>query len=115
MAASAEPKPSQGRTPLVSPLAFARSGALLVVALAALHATGARESASVLSGTAPSSGSALLGGAYAAAYFAAVLGAPVLVVAAALFAVLGRVAYRGGVVPRANAASSSFHPPPSAL
>jgi hypothetical protein len=95
MPALAEAMRGLWRAPLFSPLGFLRSAALVVGLFAALHVAGARESTSVLSGTASSSGAVFLGGAYAAAYFGTVLGAPIVVIAAALFAASLWLARRG--------------------
>jgi hypothetical protein len=79
------------RSALAVPFGLVRVAAIGVAVFAVLHLLGARESTSVLSGTSPGSGTAaFLGAAYAVAYFGAVVGAPVLVIAALIFCGLAR-------------------------
>jgi hypothetical protein len=74
---------------MFSPQGLANRAALIVVAFAALHLGGARASTSFLSGTSPGTAAeGLLGGLYAICWFATVVGAPVLAIAAVVFAFL---------------------------
>jgi hypothetical protein len=82
--------------PLLSPWGLAVRAAWIVVLFAVLHGLGWRDFTSILSGTAP--GESLygvktwLGVLYALAYFAAVIVAPILVIAGALLGVFDRYA-----------------------
>jgi hypothetical protein len=72
----------------LSPRALLRLGLTLVAFFLALHLAGLRESTTFLSGT--PGGSAYAGVLYTLAWFAAVLVAPPLVIAAAILAVATR-------------------------
>jgi hypothetical protein len=80
----------------VSPRGFLIGAGALVLLYGVAHVLGLRDDASILSGTAPPSGAAglALGIGYVLLYFAAVVGAPILVVGAAVFWVLDRLLYR---------------------
>lgn len=72
--------------------------ALIIALFAALHALGLRPYAAILSGTAPPGATGaeaiVLGLAYVALYFAAVIGAPILLIAAGVMRILDRLAAR---------------------
>lgn len=72
---------------------FAALAALFALAFLACHLLGLREHVSVLSGTAPPGGadSAPLGALYAIAWFAGVIAAPILALAAGISAALERL------------------------
>jgi len=78
-----------------SPKDLFRHGVLIVVVFTAAHLCGLREYASVLSGTTggmhvSADTAAVLGLLYILRYFAAVLGAPILLLAAAISALGGK-------------------------
>lgn len=78
---------------LLSARAWCVVAALLVLAWAMAHGLGWRDDTRIISGTGvPSGGAVLRGVAYAVSYFAAVVVAPILVIAAGLRAAGGRVA-----------------------
>jgi len=83
---------SRRRCAPFTPMWFLVCAGLVTVAFGLLHLFGARNYTSILSGTAGSTNgsvvAALLGLAYAFAYFATVLVAPVLVIAAGVMAAL---------------------------
>ncbi len=74
---------------LVSPRGFATAAAVIAVGYGITHALGLRAYTSILSGTAPPGAggteSVLLGLTYTAAYFACVIAAPILTIAAAIW------------------------------
>jgi hypothetical protein len=79
------------RPRLVSPPGFVAAALILGALYGAAHLAGLREDTTILSGTAPpGGGSAALGLVYVALHFAFVIGAPILVLAAAIFWGLGR-------------------------
>ena len=80
--------------PLVSPRSFVVLAVVIAVLFGVAHAAGLREHTSILSGTDHAAGSATLGLLYALLYFAFVLGAPILILAAAIFWALSRLARR---------------------
>jgi len=78
---------------LLSARAWCVVAALLVVAWAMAHGLGWRDDTRIISGTGvPSGGAVLRGVAYAASYFAGVVVAPILVIAAGLRAAGSRIA-----------------------
>jgi hypothetical protein len=77
----------------VSPVDFIAVAGIIAAALLIMHAAGLRDYTCVISGTFPQGASrsgmtVALGILYAAAYFAAVVAAPILVLASAIFALL---------------------------
>jgi len=79
-----------------SPKDFVRHAILIVVVFAVIHATGLREYTSVLNGTTGSvemnpNYAALLGVVYILFYLAAILLAPILLIAATLLAIWQRI------------------------
>jgi hypothetical protein len=90
------------RAPMLSPQGFLNRAAAILVAFLGLHAWGSRESTTLLSGTPPGGPGALLsGGAYAIAYFATVVGVPILLLGAVLFVALARITSGTRSPPRA--------------
>jgi hypothetical protein len=82
---------------LVSPRGFLAAAALIGALYGASRLAGLREDTAVLSGTEPAGGAAgaALGLLYVCLHFAWVLGAPILVLAAGILAVLERCIIRG--------------------
>ena len=103
MPPEAAERPRSGwRAPMLSPRGFLNRAAVILVAFLALHALGSRESTTLLSGTSPGGSADLfLGGAYVIAYFATVLGVPILLIGAVLFTALARFAPGTRQPPRA--------------
>ncbi len=86
---------------VVPPLILVAHALAFVAALAVLHALGARDAVSILSGTAPADHapnvlSTFLGLGYVLAWFASVVLGPVLVLAALLHVLLGKLSARRG-------------------
>lgn len=86
---------------VVPPLLLLGHALVFVVTLGALHAVGARDAVSILSGTAPAEHAAsvfnvFLGLGYVLAWFASVVVAPILLLAAALHLGLRTLAERRG-------------------
>ncbi|WP_437977881.1 hypothetical protein WMF11_14555 [Sorangium sp. So ce295] len=75
---------------------LALGAAMLIAAFVACHMLGLREHVSVLSGTPPPAGGGdpLLGVTYALAWFGGVIFAPILAIAAGVFAVVDRLRSR---------------------
>jgi hypothetical protein len=77
------------RRRLLSPRGFVTAAAVIAVVFGILHALGLRPYTSILSGTAPPGAgggeAVLLGLVYVAAYFACVVAAPVLAIAAGIW------------------------------
>src|SRR5262249_1155975 len=88
------PRPGEnGHTERPGPPVFVAPAIFLAAVFVALHLIGAREHVSILSGTAPSSHLAAAAGLlYVAAWFCAVVVAPVLAIAAGLFGIAARAA-----------------------
>lgn len=86
------------REPSFSPLGFLRGALLLTALFLAAHAAGLREHTRFLSGTEPAGQGGelelVLGVLYAMLYFACVLGAPILAIAAGLLFGVERLARR---------------------
>jgi hypothetical protein len=80
--------------PLVSPRSFVVLAIAIAVLFGVAHAVGLREHTSILSGTSLAVESAAAGVIYTLLYFAFVLGAPILILAAAIFWGLSRRARR---------------------
>jgi hypothetical protein len=85
------------RLALVSPRGFLAMAALVGALYGALHLAGIREDTAILSGTEPPGGaaSAALGLLYVCLHFAWVLGAPILVLAAGVYAAMEHWIIRG--------------------
>ena len=103
---------------LLSPKGLLVRAVSLVVAYAIAHAFGLREYTSIFSGTSPPSGwrdtvSVGLGVAYVTFYLGFVLVAPVLALAAALFAALhlGLLERRAALCPDGRASKARTRPP----
>ena len=83
------------KSSIVSPRGLASAALFLAVAYGAAHALGLRADATILSGTAPPDpGGTTLGLVYVVLYFGFVVLAPILAIAAALMALLGRFTAR---------------------
>lgn len=84
---------------LLSPRFFTDLAVIWLVLYLALHLAGLREYAAILSGTIPSTHATqgiYLGTAYVILYFLAVVGAPILLLAAALMYAVRRIIARRG-------------------
>jgi hypothetical protein len=80
------------RRHVVSPIGFATAALALALVYGALHLAGLRDDASFLSGTEPPDAFGTpLGLAYVIAYFAFVVAAPILAIAAALWALANKL------------------------
>lgn len=81
-----EMEPEEPRRTLVSPRGLAVTAAILAALFGGAHHLGLRDYAAILSGTAPPGASGpeamIFGIAYVALYFACVIGAPILALAA---------------------------------
>ena len=80
---------------LLSPRGWLKRAAIIVATLVILHLLGWRADTKIISGTSPpkdfsSQMAAVRGVIYGLVYFAAVVGAPILMIAAGLFAMLSR-------------------------
>lgn len=102
--APAPPRARGRRLPSIpgwtSPLGLALRGCVVALPFLVLHAIGAREATSILSGTPPDdgpigAGDAWMGGAYVLAWFVAILAGPILALAGGLLAIWDRVSPAG--------------------
>ncbi|MBI4026418.1 MAG: hypothetical protein HY360_15645 [Verrucomicrobia bacterium] len=94
------PKPGWWRAPVCSPKGFLLRAAALLLLFLIAHIAGWREHTSVLCGTATSAAGwdrvgGTLGMVYVLFYFGALLGAPILVLAAGILEVLARFSGKG--------------------
>lgn len=88
---------------VVSPMGFVMAAGSITCAFALLHIAGLRESTTILSGTAPpGGGSSGLGILYVVMYFAFVVIAPILAIAAVVMALFMRYFRRRGVEAQRN-------------
>ena len=94
---------------LLSPRGMVLAAVIVIALYGAMHALGLREDAAILSGTAPPGASGaeavVLGLAYVIVHFAGVVGAPILIIAAALLWLFSR--------PRREGARATASPPPA--
>ena len=87
------------RAPIFSPKGFLVRAAVIGVIYLALHAAGFREYTSIVCGSSPTGNPAdtfsnVLGVAYLVFYFACVIGVPMLLIAAGILSILGRLMKR---------------------
>lgn len=84
-------EPARARRSLWSPPGFIVIALTLAALFALAHLGGLRDTTSILSGTNATPSNAVLGLIYTVLYFATVLGAPILILAAGIFYGLERV------------------------